>query len=100
MLDHSGMGSNARRRREQKALKRAVGKPPPVGFDEEAWHRAFRSTCSDCGSARIEWLSLADLVERREEARRLLPLAGASASAWVCSDCGNFGAFEQEFHFG
>jgi hypothetical protein len=72
----------------------------PEGFDEAAWHHAFRSSCSDCGSSQIEWLSLTDLAERRPEARELLPLAGASASAWVCSDCGHYGAFEQEFHFG
>jgi len=56
----------------------------------------FRSTCTDCGSSRIEWSPLADLLSRARDRQRiveLLDFLGSDADAWLCSECGAFGAF-------
>jgi len=58
----------------------------------------FRSSCSECGSDRIRWAQLVDLlplvgVGERPRVVELIDFVGPMADAWVCSDCGGFGAF-------
>jgi DNA-directed RNA polymerase subunit M/transcription elongation factor TFIIS len=75
---------------------------PPV--DSATFNRMARSSCSECGSANITWMTLGALAaqegsaEQRDRARELLPLVGTSADAWTCQDCEGFGAFEQGLH--
>jgi len=58
----------------------------------------FRPACSECGSGRIRWAQLVDLlrlvdVDDRPRIHELLGYVGPEADAWHCSDCGGFGAF-------
>lgn len=57
-----------------------------------------RQACSECGSDRIRWVQLVDLLplvgdELRPRVRELLTFVGGEADAWHCSVCGGFGAF-------
>jgi hypothetical protein len=57
-----------------------------------------RRSCSECGSDRIRWAQLVDLLpsmraELRADAHELVRFVGPDADAWLCSDCGGFGAF-------
>jgi len=92
------MGANAQRRREAKnrsaalmRLSRPMPETEPLVFNPLG-----RTTCSECGSANIEWSTVGGLAssgpeERRERASELLPFVGAEASAWSCIDCEGFG---------
>lgn len=58
----------------------------------------FRSTCSECGSGRVQWAQLVDLlrlvdVDDRPRVHELVGFVGPEADAWLCSECGGFGAF-------
>lgn len=95
------MGANSRKRRDAKARGAGQSFIPPY-IDPSAFNRAARSKCSQCGSADIEWTTLKELAilegPRQEAARELLPVVGASAEAWTCNSCEEFGAFEQTLH--
>lgn len=91
------MGANARRRH---GVIRA-GRLSALS-DSDFMHLA-RSSCSRCGSAELEWVTLGTLpstapTEVRQYAAELRPQLGASAAFWWCTSCTEAGAFEQELH--
>lgn len=56
----------------------------------------FRSSCSECGSAQLSWMSAADLAEtvppeQRNRVAEGVVMTGADADAWLCEECGGFG---------
>lgn len=56
----------------------------------------FRSTCDECGSKDLAWMTTGELADRvpAEERARVqegVELLGPGAQAWLCGSCGNFG---------
>lgn len=100
------MGANARRRRDRKQAQRqrsAAVVETPVTFDPND-ARALRQSCSACGSTDLEWGTLMSLAEEGTISdasyHEVAPLLGASAAAWCCLGCGEFGAFQQSSYTG
>ena len=92
----------------QDKVKHANGpQSPPVLHDYIShmsntleFRRNFRQTCSECDSPNIVWSTVGNLAVNgsqkvRAATKELLPIFGASAQAWACSDCDGLGAFEQ-----
>lgn len=55
--------------------------------------RAFRSACSQCGSARIEWLSLLEARSAGLPVDEATGTLGQVESVWRCRSCGECGFF-------
>jgi hypothetical protein len=74
------------------------------GLDAAAFARLFRSSCNLCGSGRLTWGSVSDLVAGESNGDegwlgRVAQGLGVDRSgllgleAWRCSDCGEVGVF-------
>lgn len=77
-------------------------------FDERAFARLFRSSCTVCGSARLTWGSVGDEASRLGDAgqdandwlERVAQGVGVDVGpallgldAWRCGECGEVGVF-------
>jgi hypothetical protein len=56
----------------------------------------FRSSCSECGSPNLQWMTTADLrdqvsAELKARVQEGIDFVGPRSQAWLCDDCGNFG---------
>jgi uncharacterized protein with PIN domain len=59
----------------------------------DALTRAFRSSCSQCGFALIEWLSLVEAREAGLPVDEAVTRLGKVESVWRCPSCGECGFF-------
>jgi hypothetical protein len=71
-------------------------------FQPSALSRLFRPTCSECGAGGLRWVHLVDLMtlvkpDQRERVHEVLHQIHPDSDAWICSECGGFGAFSADF---
>jgi hypothetical protein len=80
----------------------AAAAPPLADIEDGPVHggpgvaRMFRSSCTECGSTKLEWMTPAELAERvpAESTARVheaVKVVGEAGEAWLCPHCGNFG---------
>jgi hypothetical protein len=58
--------------------------------------RLFRSSCDECGSKDLAWMTTRELADRvpadeRARVQEGVDFLGPGAQAWLCGSCGNFG---------
>lgn len=63
----------------------------------------LRSSCDDCGSDKLVWCTLSQLVtkvplEDRSGVFDLLAMLGGECTAWRCRRCGMYGVFGPTFY--
>jgi hypothetical protein len=61
---------------------------------------AFRSTCSECGSPDLVWMTPRDLLEvvpadKKATVQEGIDFLGADGDAWLCRSGGHFGIMSQ-----
>lgn len=119
------MGKNSKARRDAKAKVRRrqdraeQGGTPPrtdghhhdhgvfgggAGTPPDPRSSMFRSSCSECGSADISWMTAGELAEKvpadeRARVHEGVEMVGPDADAWLCGSCGNFGLMSPSSEF-
>jgi hypothetical protein len=59
----------------------------------DALTRAFRSSCSQCGSGQLEWLLLDEARVAGVSVDEAVSMLGSVESVWRCRSCGECGFF-------